>query len=228
MKGPKILYVEDEEFLGKIVKESLVSRNYDVCMVTDGADVLDAYHAFRPDVCVLDIMLPNVDGFQLAQQIKATKEPPPIIFLSAKSQTEDVVAGFGSGASDYLRKPFSMEELIVRIENLLNRNALSESNTDTDFTLGLFQFSSRRQELISPNQNIQLSHRENELLHYLVEHREDIIERKKLLLALWGDDSYFNSRNLDVYVKKLRDYLKADQRIKIITLNGIGYRFLAP
>jgi DNA-binding response OmpR family regulator len=220
----KILYVEDEVFLGKIVTESLEQRGYVVKWVTDGADVMTALSKSNPDICVLDVMLPNLNGFDLGKKIRNLHLALPIIYLTAKDQTEDVLKGFASGGNDYIRKPFSVEELIVRIENLL-KGALSNSS-DAPIQIGDLQFSPRNMELVTPAETIRLSHRESELLKILVEHQNHPIERKVILKQLWGDDSFFNSRNLDVYITKLRKHLKADSGIEIITLKGVGYQFV--
>lgn len=225
----KILYVEDEPFLGKIVKESLESRGFLVRMLTDGMDALHEFRAFQPDICVLDIMLPTKDGYTVGQEIKADTPEMPIIFLTAKSQTEDVLKGFQSGGNDYMRKPFSLEELIVRIENLLEltqSKSLKKKENGGAVSIGKYSYDLIKYELIIDDQIRKLSHREAELLRLFLENQEGIVERKFILKTLWGDDSFFNSRNLDVYITKLRGYLKKDPGIQIITLKGVGYRFV--
>lgn len=224
MAGIKVLYVEDEIFLGKIVRESLQSRGFEVQMETDGAEVFARFSSFRPDVCILDIMLPNKDGFEIADEIRSVNEQVPIIFVTAKTQTDDVVKGFGKGANDYIRKPFSMEELIVRINNVLKRPALIVE--EGQVKLGRYWFNTHRQVLAMGSQERKLSFREAELLKLLYEHRDGIIERRDILNLLWGNDSFFNSRNLDVYITKLRSYLRDDPALEILTIKGIGYRFL--
>jgi DNA-binding response OmpR family regulator len=227
MKKVKVLYVEDEPFLGRIVKESLQSRDFDVTMITDGKDVLDAFQRVQPDICVLDIMLPSKDGYALASEIRKMRPDHPLIFVTAKTQTEDLIKGFEAGGNDFIRKPFSMEELIVRMNNLLHL-VQSKSNASQEvFTIGRYEFEPSRYEL-RVNGNIRkLSHRESTLLKMLTENRNATIYRKNILLQLWGDDSFFNSRNLDVYITKLRDYLKEDPSIEIITIKGVGYHFTA-
>jgi DNA-binding response OmpR family regulator len=227
MTSKKILYVEDELFLGKIVKESLESRGYEVHMASDGNDAIELFKSSGPDICVLDIMLPNKDGFAIADEIREVDGKVPIIFLTAKTQTEDVINGFSKGGNDYIRKPFSMEELIVRIENLLNlgKERIREQPTDK-VTLGKYVFHLNRQVLSTGSEEKKLSFRESELLKLLYENREKIIDRKDILNLLWGNDSFFNSRNLDVYITKLRSYLKEDPRLELITIKGIGYRFV--
>lgn len=225
MSKVKILYVEDEPFLGRIVKESLEVRDFDVRMVSDGKLVLAAFNEWKPDVCVLDIMLPNVDGYSLAKDIRKQNPSVPIIFVTAKTQTEDLLKGFEMGGNDYLRKPFSMEELIVRINNLLQLTHKQAAPAKESVRLGKFEFIPNRYEL-KINDNIRkLSAREAVLLQMLAENKNTTIARKDLLMKVWGDDSFFNSRNMDVYITKLRDYLKEDSSIQIITIKGVGYHF---
>ncbi|MBN8862703.1 MAG: response regulator transcription factor [Sphingobacteriales bacterium] len=227
MSNIKVLYVEDELFLGKIVKESLESRGFEVAMESDGARAVDLFKKFQPEVCVLDVMLPNKDGFAIADEIRQLDEEVPIIFLTAKIQTEDVVKGFGLGANDYIRKPFSMEELIVRIQNALRRKTEAPQKlTGDSVNLGRLVFHLNRQVLSNGVEERKLSYRESELLKLLAENRDKVIDRKDILNLLWGNDSFFNSRNLDVYITKLRSYLKDDPALEIITIKGIGYRFV--
>ena len=225
MSKTKILYVEDEPFLGKIVKESLESRLYEVLMIADGAKVVAAFQAFQPDIAVLDIMLPNVDGYALSESLRRLAPTLPIIFLTAKTQTDDVLRGFQSGGNDYVRKPFSMEELIVRIQNLVAMSRNTSPLFDP-FTIGKFQFIPQKYELRNGDTVKKLSARETDLLRILCEHRNFTVERKEVLMKIWGDDSFFNSRNLDVYITKLRDYLKDDPSVQIMTVKGVGYFFI--
>ncbi|MBE2231819.1 MAG: response regulator transcription factor [Chitinophagaceae bacterium] len=227
MSAVKILYAEDELFLGKIVRESLESRGFDVFMEEDGANVTALFKKTKPDICVLDIMLPNKDGFTIADEIRRLDEDVPIIFLTAKTQTEDVVKGFSIGGNDYIRKPFSLEELIVRIQHLLRhkQEPVPKIQGGT-VTMGSFSFQLNRQLLVSGKTERKLSFRESELLKLLYEHRDQIIDRRDILNLLWGNDSFFNSRNLDVYITKLRGYLKEDSSLEIITIKGVGYRFV--
>jgi DNA-binding response OmpR family regulator len=228
----KILYVEDEPFLGKIVQESLESRSFKVHMVTDGARVMEAVARFKPDICVLDVMLPHRDGFSLAEEIRREQAALPILFLSAKDQTEDVLKGFAAGGNDYMRKPFSMEELIVRVNNLLalarGKTAVAR-NPNEAVPIGQFAFFPLKYELryTLDDSARKLSAREAELLTILLEHQNFTVTRKAILQQVWGDDSFFNSRNLDVYITKLRNYLRRDPAIEIITIKGVGYHFTA-
>jgi DNA-binding response OmpR family regulator len=225
----KILYVEDEPFLGKIVKESLESRQFEVKMVADGALVMAEFELFQPDICVLDVMLPNVDGFTLGQEIRKKAPHAPILFLTAKTQTDDVLKGFESGGNDYIRKPFSMEELIVRVQNLVILSHSPNKPTPSVFeskTIGKYTFIAQKYELRIGENARKLSHRESELLKILDENRHFTVLRKDILLKIWGDDSFYNSRNLDVYITKLRDYFKEDSTIQIMTIKGVGYNFI--
>jgi DNA-binding response OmpR family regulator len=225
MKKIKVLYVEDETFLAKIVSETLESRGYEVVLEEDGGRAVQKFNETKPDVCVLDIMLPNKDGFAIADEIREKDTEVPIIFLSAKSQTNDVVNGFKLGANDYIRKPFSIEELIVRIENVMRHKAAPVSELE-EVAIGQYTFNMLRQTLNHAAEQRKLSYRESELLRLLYENRDKIVERSEILTLLWGSDSFFNSRTLDVYITKLRGYLKHDPSIEIITIKGIGYRFV--
>jgi DNA-binding response OmpR family regulator len=227
MPKTKILYVEDEPFLGRIVKESLEVRDFEVRMVTDGKQVIPVFGEMKPDICVLDIMLPNVDGYTLATGIRHINPTVPIIFVTAKTQTEDLLKGFDVGGNDYLRKPFSMEELIVRINNLLRLTKTGTAPDTEVIRIGTFEFIPGRYELKSSDSMRKLSHREAMLLQILAENKNAIVTRKDVLMRVWGDDSFFNSRNLDVYVTKLRDYFREDASVEIITIKGVGYRFVA-
>jgi DNA-binding response OmpR family regulator len=227
MSKVKVLYVEDELFLGKIVKESLESRGFEVIMEPDGSKVMAIFKKMQPDICVLDVMLPNKDGFEIAEEMRELNETVPILFVSARTQTDDVVKGFTLGANDYIRKPFSMEELIVRIHNALrNKEEISSKITGDAVTIGKFLFNVHRQVLEKGGNEKKLSFRESELLKIFYENRDKIIERKDILNLLWGNDSFFNSRNLDVYVTRLRSYIREDETLEILTIKGIGYRFV--
>ncbi|HPM31888.1 MAG TPA: response regulator transcription factor [Chryseolinea sp.] len=225
MKKSSVLYVEDEPFLGRIVKDSLEVRDFDVRMIADGNEVLAVFEEMKPDICVFDVMLPHKDGYSLAQSIRLINPAVPIIFVTAKTQTEDLIKGFEVGGNDYLRKPFSMEELIVRIHNLLHLSQKNNTNTKESIVLGGFEFVPQRYELRKNGGVRKLSHREAMLVQILSENKNTIVNRKDILMRIWGDDSFFNSRNLDVYITKLRDYFKEDASLEIITIKGIGYHF---
>lgn len=192
MSKTKIFYVEDELFLGKIVRESLESRGFEVIMESDGAKATELFKKSQPDICVLDVMLPNKDGFTIADEIREIDEDVPIIFLTAKTQTEDVVKGFNLGGNDYIRKPFSMEELIVRIQNLLRNKSEAPPKISSDkVTIGKYSFQVNRQILNNGKEDRKLSYRESELLKLLYLNRDKIIDRKNILNLLWGNDSFF-------------------------------------
>lgn len=223
----KVLYVEDELFLGKIVKETLELRGFEVIMESDGADVVSSFEKNSPDICVFDVMLPNRSGFELAEDIRKLNDDVPVIFLTAKTQTDDVVHGFKIGGNDYIRKPFSMEELIVRIENALRlKKDEPLALLGDSVQMGKYQFHLNKQVLAVGAEEKKLSYRESELLKYLYQHRDQVIDRRDLLNHIWGNDSFFNSRNLDVYITKIRGYLKDDPALEIITIKGVGYRFI--
>jgi DNA-binding response OmpR family regulator len=226
----KVLYVEDEIFLARIVKETLELKGYDVMHKKDGAHVAELLRSYIPDICVLDVMLPHIDGFTLGSTIRNIYPKLPIIFLTAKVQTEDVVKGFSSGGTDYLKKPFSMEELMVRIENQLkiysNYGDSQPVSLSEKISLGKYSFYPGKYELHNGSESIKLSNRESQVLGFLCQYINKPIERKTLLNLVWGDDSFFNSRNLDVYIRKLREYFSDDPKVEIITLKGIGYHFV--
>lgn len=221
----KLLYVEDEPFLGRIVKESLESRDFSVSMTDDGSDAIALFKKVEPDICVLDVMLPGKDGYAIAKEIRNVRADVPIIFVTAKTQTHDVLKGFESGGNDYIKKPFSVEELLVRINNLLQLTNNKSSSLPESIKFGRFEFLPLRYELKMEGFERKLSHREATLLHLLLTHKNTQILRKDILMKIWGDDSFFNSRNLDVYIAKLREYLKPDPSIKVTTIKGHGYLF---
>lgn len=226
----KILYVEDEPFLGKIVKETLESQGYEVVLIADGALVMKAFDGFSPDICILDVMLPHVDGFTLGHKIRSLFPKLPIIFVTAKVETDDLVEGFESGGTDYIKKPFSTKELIVRIENQLNivNSSIPTNNKHEEVQIGNYCFVPDKYELEFNGKTRKLSLRESEVLSILAASNNNVIDRKTLLMDIWGDDSYYNSRNLDVYIRKLRKCFSDDPRIEIITLKGKGYHFIVP
>lgn len=223
----KVLYVEDEQFLGRIVKDSLESRGFQTLMLPDGRQITERVREFQPDICVLDVMLPYKDGFTLAQEIRQVAPKIPILFLTAKTQAEDAVQGFQAGGNDYIRKPFSLEELIARIRNLLQlTREQSSKRPDGTITIGRYIFLPHRYELRIGDEVRKLSHRESELLSIFAENQNQIINRQEILMRVWHDDSFFNSRNLDVYITKLRNLLKEDPNIQIVSIKNVGYHFL--
>lgn len=224
---PKILLAEDEESLGMIIQESLETRGFEVTLCPDGEVAKASYQKEIPDLMVLDVMMPKLDGFSLVKEIRKMNQFVPIIFLTAKSRTEDVVEGFGYGANDYLKKPFSMEELIVRIKALLERNtSVDEPQEVTD--IGSYEFDRRMQTLKHGSQSdpYQLTHREAELLSALLQNKNQLTDRKVILESLWGNDDFFNARSMDVFISKLRKKLALDESIQILNVRGYGYKLV--
>ncbi|MCC1483826.1 response regulator transcription factor [Winogradskyella immobilis] len=219
----KILLAEDEAALGQIIKESLETRDFEVLLCNDGEKALKAYQSEKPELLVLDVMMPKKDGFTLAKEIRNVDDTIPIIFLTAKSQTQDVVEGFTIGGNDYLKKPFSMEELIVRIHNLINRTQLQK--TADVLNIGDYTFDFPKQKLNYKNEDAtQLTHREAHLLFHLIKNQNSVLDRSLILNKLWGTDDFFSARSMDVFITKLRKKLNKDERIKILNVRGFGYK----
>ncbi|MBX2846362.1 MAG: response regulator transcription factor [Saprospiraceae bacterium] len=226
-KAIRILYAEDEPGIGQIVKDGLELMGYDVVWALDGLTAKQSFAVQQPDICILDVMMPKMDGFELGKHIHSLQPQLPIIFLTARDQTEDVLEGFSSGGNDYIRKPFSMKELEVRINNLLQLQAQpGQTNTPETFTIGAFHFNTISYELKHHDISKKLTHKEAALLTMLAGSANQAVERKHILLNIWDDDSFFHSRSLDVYIKKLRNYLAVDPSVEIVTLKGIGYRLV--
>ena len=223
MSKTKILYVEDEEVLAMLVRDHLVRNGFEVHWTANGLEAEGMFAKAKPDLCILDIMLPGLSGYEIGRIIRQLDKSVPIIFLTAKSESKDVVEGFKSGGNDYLRKPFSLDELMVRIQNLLS---MSGRTSPGIYHIGKLSFDPIRMNLQNGNDSITLSHRENELLKLLMNHVGSQVERKEILLQLWGGDHFFNSRNLDVYVTRLRKYLKMDPDVQLLTLKGVGYQLV--
>lgn len=226
----KVLYVEDEPFLARIVSDGLKSSGYTVQVVADGSLVMDAYETQNPDICILDIMLPKIDGYTLAKELRKTNPDLPIIFLSAKALTEDVVQGFKSGGNDYLKKPFSMDELLVRMEALLDRfkttQATSGRKTDSIILFGSCRLDTIQQRLVTSTGEHSLSHKESALLEMMLHKKNDVLERQEALLRIWGEDTYYNARSMDVFMTHLRKILKDEPGIQIMTLRGVGFKLI--
>lgn len=220
----KILLAEDEPALGQIIKESLETRDFEVLFCKDGENAHKTYREHKPELLVLDVMMPKKDGFTLAKEIREEDKQIPIIFLTAKSQTKDVVTGFEHGGNDYLKKPFSMEELIVRIHALLNRKTIKQSNEN--IPLGAYTFNHTKQILLLNDEETILTHREAELLFHLTEKRNEILDRTYILNKIWGNDDFFNARSMDVFISKLRKKLKKDSNIQIVNIRGYGYKLI--
>lgn len=223
-----VLLAEDEIALAKIIKDSLESRKeLQITIATNGNEALEFYHKKKPDILVLDVMMPQMDGFTVAKMIRQTDNRTPILFLTARSSVDDLVTGFHLGGNDYLKKPFDMEELIVRILALLNRPIdINEEIQPDIFSIGQYTFNYPHQTLQISDQTETLSHREAEILRMLCQHANDVMHRKPVLLELWGDDSFFNARSMDVFITKLRKKLKADPSVQIVNIRGIGYKLI--
>ena len=221
----KVLLAEDDPNLGMLLREYLQAKNYDTEWAEDGEI---AYRSFldKPfDICLLDVMMPKKDGFTLAKEIREVNSDIPIIFLTAKSLKEDVLEGFKLGADDYMTKPFSMEELLLRIEAILRRSSLLKSEDKQEvFKIGKLTFNAKKQLLISDTEEVKLTTKESELLKLLCEHVNDVLERNYALKSIWADDNYFNARSMDVYITKLRKHLKMDPTVEIINVHGKGYK----
>lgn len=222
MSKIKVLLAEDEPSLGQIVKESLETRDFEVFLAEDGEKAFEYYSSENPDILVLDVMMPKKDGFTLAREVRTENSHIPIIFLTAKSQTKDVLDGFEHGGNDYLKKPFSMEELIVRIHALLDRIKLKMDHDK--ISIGEYTFNYTKQSLQHTEETVLLTHRESELLFHLHQQKNEILDRAFILKKLWGDDDFFNARSMDVFISKLRKKLSRDQNIQIINIRGFGYK----
>jgi len=225
MSKIKVLLAEDELSLGMIIQESLESRDFKVSLCTDGQKAWDEYQRCKPDVLVLDVMMPKKDGFSLAEQIRKTDPYTPIIFLTSKSQTEDVVKGFRIGANDYIRKPFSMEELIVRIKAQLDRLRIRQNQSDW-IAVGNYSFHPTKQLLKFKEQESTLTAREASLLQILAENANQVTDRSLILTQIWGSDDFFNTRSMDVFITKLRKKLLEDPSIQILNIRGFGYKLV--
>jgi len=226
IKTIKILLVEDEPFLAKVTLESLEQKGYVVDHAVDGKKGYNSFLNGSFNLLILDVMLPNLDGFTLAKQVRKIDENIPILFLTAKTTTADLIEGYKSGGNDYLKKPFSLDELFLRVDELLRRNQQQNPAEFESVTIGKYEFSFHKQELKFGEQLIKLSHRETELLLLLYQNKNKLTDRKMALLSLWGDDSFFNTRTMDVFITKLRKHLKDDDELEIINVRGMGYKLI--
>ena len=224
----KILLCEDDENLGMLLREYLQAKGYIAELCVDGEVGYDTFTKGKFDICVLDVMMPKKDGFTLAQEIRETNEDIPIIFLTAKTMKEDILEGFKLGADDYISKPFSMEELVFRIEAILRRVKGKRYNESSIFYIGKFVFDTQKQILTIDDKSKKLTTKENELLTLLCLHANDILQRDFALKTIWIDDNYFNARSMDVYITKLRKLLKQDPDVEIINIHGKGYKLITP
>lgn len=229
MHNTKILLVEDEPSLAMVIKDSLQEHQFEVEVASDGDEALKTYHSFEPHLVILDVMIPKLNGFNVSKTIRNLDRKTPIIFLSAKIQPKDIVKGFESGGNDYLRKPFSMDELLARIKVLLSNSGLLEEvgKADTSFfEFGGFLFDCKRLELKFGDDVQKLTSKEADLLQLFCENQNQLLTKKAILHAIWGDDSFFNSRTMDVFISRLRKYLSGDPSITIINVRGVGYKLL--
>ena len=222
----RILLAEDDENLGSLLQEYLQAKNYETDWVTNGEKAFRYFEQFHYDLCLLDVMMPVKDGFTLASEIRMVNSDIPIIFLTAKSMKEDVLEGFSLGADDYMTKPFSMEELLFRIEAILRRTKGAKSGETHVWKVGSFTFDSKKQILTGTGTEQKLTTKESELLVLLCNNINKVLERNFALKAIWIDDNYFNARSMDVYITKLRKYLKADPHVQIINVHGKGYKLV--
>jgi DNA-binding response OmpR family regulator len=226
---PKILLCEDDQNLGMVLKNYLELNDYDVTLERDGRLGMAAFQREKFDICLLDVMMPNVDGFTLAEEIRDINPDVPLFFISAKTMKEDIIQGYKLGADDYITKPFDSEVLLLKIKAILKRNEeLSKESVNIEFDLGKYHFNPKLRELIVNGHTQTLSPKENELLRMLSEYKNDLLPREVALKKIWGSDTYFNGRSMDVYIAKLRKYLKEDSTIEIVNIHGNGFRLVVP
>jgi len=224
MESITILYVEDELSLGKITNDTLKKNGFNVIWAKDGKEALETILKSKIDIAVIDIMMPKLDGFNLVIEIRKTNNLLPILFLTARVLTEDVIKGFEIGGNDYMKKPFSIEELIIRIKELVKRNKIS--NPLNTYLIGKYTFNYVRMEIAIQDQKISLTHRESEIVKRLYLKANEIVSRTEILIELWGDDGYYNGRSLDVFITKIRKYFSEDQSIAIKNIRGVGYKLI--
>ncbi|MFC3810774.1 response regulator transcription factor [Lacihabitans lacunae] len=221
----KIFYVEDDPNLGFVTKDNLEEEGYEIHHFSDGKEAWKQFKKEKFDLCLLDVMLPELDGFSLAEKIREQNQQIPIIFLTAKNLQDDKIAGLKIGGDDYITKPFSIEELVLRIKVFLKRNAVSDATTTTDvFSIGEFEFCFSQQTLTIDENTQKLTHREAEVLKFLCERKNQIAKREDILTAIWGRDDYFLGRSMDVFVTRIRKMLTPDPEIKIENIHGVGFK----
>jgi len=230
MQNAKILLVEDDPNLGFVIKDNLRHKGYDVVLCRDGEEGEKVFYGEAFQLCIFDVMLPKKDGFALARTIREKNAEIPILFLTAKAMIEDKLEGFGTGADDYITKPFSLEELFCRVEVFLKRSELPKETISLtgNFQLGKFEFDASNFKLKNHQSEKTLTSREAEILKQLYLHRDRVIKREEILMAVWGDDDYFLGRSLDVFISKLRKYLKDDPSVQIINYHGVGFKLEIP
>ncbi len=228
MQNFRLLVVEDDPNLGTILAEYLRAKDYDVKLCVDGQEGFDAFTKKEYDLVISDVMMPRKDGFTMASEIRKLNRKIPIIFLTAKSMKEDTIEGFKLGADDYITKPFSMEELLLRISAILRRTKsdVLEDEGTKDLQVGVFVFNPNERTLINDGVSEKLTSKESQLLKLLAQNKNEVLEREFALKAIWGDDSYFNSRSMDVYITKLRKYLRPDTNLEIINVHGKGFKLI--
>jgi len=225
---PKILLCEDDTNLGMVLKNYLELNDYDVVLERDGRLGLAAFQREKIDICLLDVMMPNMDGFAVAEEIRDINPDVPLFFLSAKTMKEDIIQGYKLGADDYITKPFDSDVLLLKIKAILKRNEETHRDeVNAEFDMGKYHFNPRLRELTIDGKINVLSPKENELLKMLCEHKNDLLTRESALKKIWGSDTYFNGRSMDVYIAKLRKYLKEDETIEIVNIHGNGFRLVA-
>lgn len=223
----KLLLAEDDENLGLLLKEYLVAKGFEADLYPDGEAAYKGFMKEHYDICILDIMMPKKDGFTLAKDVRIVNPDIPIIFLTAKNLKDDVLEGFKLGADDYITKPFSMEELIFRIEAILRRTTQeSQASAQQLFTLGKYSFDTRKQILSDGEKTVKLTTKESDLLRLLCQNANKVLERNYALKSIWIDDNYFNARSMDVYITKLRKHLKDEPSVEIINVHGKGYKLI--
>ena len=222
-----VLLVEDELTLAMIIKDTLEESGFIIHTAANGEEGLRLFFEIRPDVLVADVMMPRMDGFEMVRRIRQTDKQTPVLFLTARSAINDVVEGFELGANDYLKKPFGMQELIIRIKALMGKAfTFTGSKPSNCYEIGSYLFDSVTQMLSHAGTKQELSHRESEILKRLCENRNQVVNTQDVLLDLWGDDSFFNSRSLHVFITKLRHKLSQDEQIRIVNVRGIGYKLI--
>lgn len=223
----KILLVEDDPNFGNVMKNFLELQGYDITLKRDGVEGIDMFQKKKYDLCILDVMMPKMDGFTLASQIREIDKKTPVIFLTAKGMKEDMLKGYKAGADDYLTKPFDTEVLLHKIDVILRRSlGIADLEDKTAFEIGNYQFDYKMRTISNGSAITTMSPKEAELLRLLCLHINDLLPRQKALKLIWGDDNYFNGRSMDVFVTRLRKYLKEDSRIEITTLHGKGIRLI--
>ena len=228
-KKPKILLCEDDANLGMVLKNYLELNDFEVTLERDGRLGLAAFQREHVDLCLLDVMMPHMDGFTLAEEIRDVNPDVPLFFISAKTMKEDIIQGYKLGADDYITKPFDSEVLLLKIRAILKRNDDFNKEADNkEFDLGSYHFHPKLRQLVHNGQTQTLSPKENELLKMLAEHLNDLLPREAALKKIWGSDTYFNGRSMDVYIAKLRKYLRDDGNIEIVNIHGNGFRLVAP